>query len=44
MNLKENEIEKPSNNKKFELKEKEMEELESILGTVTYSLPVALMN
>ena len=44
MNIKENEIEKPSNNKNFEKKEKEMEELESIIGIAIYSLPVALIK
>jgi len=44
MLIKENEIERTINNENFEQKEKEMEELESIVGTVTYSLPVALIK
>ena len=44
MSINENQIERPSNNEKFEQKEKEMEELELIVGTVAYSLPVALIK
>ena len=43
MKINENEIQ-PSNKQNFEQKAKEMIELESIVGTVTYSLPVALIK